>query len=287
MKGPLLGAHISSAGSMDRAFARAAEYGAECLQIFTRAPSRWKGRDLPDEEVERFRQVRHASGNPVVIAHDLYLTNLAALDPEVRQRSLDSQVEEMERCARLGLDALVCHLGSCGQESEDVGLRRLSDGVREVLERTPGNPVRLLLETTAGQGSCLGHRFEHLARVIEDNDGSPRLGICVDTCHIFAAGYDLVSEEAYEATWAEFDRILGRDRLVALHLNDSKKPLGSRVDRHTHIGHGELGQDPFRRLVRDPRMAGIPMFLETPESETMLRKNLDRLKSYRRRPRKR
>lgn len=280
--GPLLGAHISSAGSMERAFERAAEYGAECLQIFTRAPSRWKGRDLPEEEVERFRQVRHASGDPIVIAHDLYLTNLAALDPEVRQRSLDSQVEEMERCAVLGLDALVCHLGSCGKEPEEVGLRRLSDGVREVLERTEGNPVRLLLETTAGQGSCLGHRFEHLARVIEDNGASPRLGVCVDTCHVYAAGYDLVGEEAYEATWAEFDRILGRDRLVALHLNDSKKPLGSRVDRHTHIGHGELGQDPFRRLVRDSRLAGIPMFLETPDSETMLRKNLDRLKSYRR-----
>lgn len=281
MRGPRLGAHLSSAGSLERAFARAAESGAECVQIFTRAPSRWQGRVLGPEEIERFREARREAGNLPAVAHDLYLTNLASQAPAIRQRSVDSQVEELERCAALGLDALVCHLGACGPQAEEAGLDLLSQGVAEVLARTEGNPVRLLLETTAGQGTCLGHRFEHLARVLEANGGSPRLGVCLDTCHVFAAGYDLVEEAAYEATWSDFDRILGLDRLLAIHLNDSLKPLGSRVDRHAHIGQGELGETPFRRLVRDPRVAGVPMFLETPESETMLRANLDLLKSYR------
>lgn len=281
MSGPRLGAHVSAAGSLDLAFARGRECGAESLQIFTRAPGRWRGRSLGEEEIQRFRASREEAGHPPVLAHDLYLTNLAAADPEVRGRSINSQVEELGRCAALGVDGLVCHMGAALDAPEEEALARLADGVREVLDRTEGLPVRLLLETTAGQGTCLGHRFEHLARVLERCRGEARLGVCLDTCHVFAAGYDLQAEEAYEDTWTRFDQLLGLDRLGALHLNDSRKGLGSRVDRHAHIGAGALGEAPFRRLVRDPRFKGLPMILETPEAESMHRVNLARLKALR------
>lgn len=262
----MLGAHISAAGGHERAFERGRALGVDCLQIFTRAPSAWRGKPLEPEAVARFRIARRQAGDPPVLAHDLYLTNLATFDPEVFQRSVTSLIQELHRCHALGLDGLVLHLGAHLGQGETAGLEQFARGLAQVMQETP--PVRLLLETTAGQGTCLGHRFEHLARVIELLDGSERIKVCLDTCHAFAAGYDLRSARGYQRTWSRFARLLGWDRLGALHLNDSQKPLGSRVDRHANIGRGLLGRKAFRRLVQDPRLAGIPMILETPESET-------------------
>lgn len=260
---PRLGAHVSASGGLPLALERARELKAEALQIFTRAPSRWEGRAIGAEEAHRFAERRAELGHPPVLAHDLYLTNLAAQDPAIRARSLDSLVAEVERCELLGVDGLVCHLGSHPQEQ--IGLQLFAEAIAVVLERTRGYRVPLWLETTAGQGSCLGHRFAHLRYCVEANGNHPRLGVCLDTCHVFAAGYDLASEEGSAATWAEFEREVGFERLKALHLNDSQKELGSRVDRHANIGQGLLGQEAFRRLLQDPRLQGLPMVLETPD----------------------
>ncbi|MGE0488383.1 MAG: deoxyribonuclease IV [Vulcanimicrobiota bacterium] len=277
MSGPLLGAHVSTAGGHHKCFERAAELGCEALQIFTRAPGRWQGPALTAGGIQQFHEQRAHYGSLPVIAHDIYLSNLAAADEVIRQRSIQSMLTELDRCQALGIDGLVCHMGSHSNEEE--GLNRYSQAISEILSKTEGCPI--LLETTAGQGTCLGHRLEHLAHVIQANQGHPRLGVCLDTCHVFAAGYDLREPAAYEAFWSEFETVVGLDRLKALHLNDSKKPLASRVDRHAHIGQGEIGANAFRLLVNDSRLKGLPMLLETAEADGMHRVNLDLLKSYR------
>lgn len=277
---PKLGAHVSAAGGAFQIFARGEALGAECLQLFTRAPSQWKAATLTPEAVARFREQRKAHGNPSVIAHDIYLNNLAAADDTIRRRSIETMVEELGRCHQLGVDGLVCHIGA--HADLEIGLQRYAEAVSEIFSRTEEAPVPILLETCAGQGTTLGHQLEHLARIIEFNAGHPRLGVCVDTCHLFAAGYDLRERKLYDAFWQTFDDILGLERLKALHLNDSKKPLGSRVDRHDHIGQGEIGPSTFRWLVRDGRFRKIPAVIETPELETMGKVNLDALKALRR-----
>lgn len=276
----LLGAHVSSAGKLSKAFERAAQVGADCLQIFTRAPSQWAARPL--QEPEAFREAHRLAGSPPVFAHDLYLTNLAAEDPLIRERSIESQIVEMQRCAELGVQGLVCHMGS--HPEEHSGLRLLDEAIGRILSESPEN-VQMLLETCAGQGNCLGHRFEHLAYLLERY---PALGVCVDTCHMLAAGYDLVSEEGYERTWERFRELVGFERLKLLHLNDSQKPCGSRVDRHANIGKGAIGEEAFRRLLTDPRFEFIPGLIETPDSEKMHKKDLNLLRrlSGRKRPRK-
>ncbi len=272
---PLLGAHVSTAGGHSQAFKRARAIGADCLQIFTRAPARWQGKSLTKSTVQAFRAERESYGRPAVLAHDMYLTNLATEDPIVYERSIESLIDEVDRCYQLGLDGLVLHMGSHLGRGESSGLARFIRGLEQVLRATP--PLRLLLETTAGQGHCLGHRFEHLAEVLS-RTGSERLGVCLDTCHVHAAGYDLRTSGGYRRTFQEFDRLVGLERLWALHLNDSQKPLGSRLDRHAHIGQGEIGREAFRRLVTDHRLAAIPMILETPEHETMHAINLSLLR---------
>lgn len=269
----LIGAHVSSAGKLHLAFERAARLEAECLQIFTRAPSQWANKPLVG--VEQFRQAHRDHGSPPLFAHDLYLTNLAAENEEIRERSVLSQIAEMQRCAELGIQGLICHMGS--HTDSEQGLARLAEGIRRVLDASP-DTVELLLETTAGQGNCLGHQFEHLAYCIEHN---PRLGVCLDTCHILAGGYDLSSEDGYRQTWAEFNRVVGIHRLRVLHLNDSKKPLGSRVDRHQHIGEGAIGLEGFRRLINDPALAHLPALIETPEGEARHADNVACLKRLR------
>lgn len=261
---------------MARAFERAREVGSECLQIFTRAPSRWQGRVLSELEVSEFRRAREEAGSPPVFTHDLYLSNLACPDPIIYRRSLESMVEEVTRGWALGVDGLVCHLGAHLGQGEEAGLRRYAEALREVLERTERSPLPILLETTAGQGSCLGHRFEHLGAVIAQLDREPRVGVCLDTCHVWAAGYDL--HTGYAATWRAFEREVGRERLKLLHLNDSKTPLGSRVDRHANIGLGAIGDRGFRRILRDPELRGLPMIIETPEHATGHSVDLLRLK---------
>lgn len=278
-----LGAHVSAAGGPHKIFQRGEDWECECLQLFTRAPSRWKASPLKPEQIEKFRAEREARPAQSVIAHDIYLNNLASEKEEIRRRSIETMVEELQRCHALGVDGLVCHIGS-HPEGPEIGVPRYAEAIAEILERTEDAPTPILLETCAGQGACLGHELGQLARIIEFNKGNPRLGVCVDTCHIFAAGYDLRSQELYDAFWRQFEEKIGLHRLKAFHLNDSKKPLASRVDRHEHIGLGEIGDETFRLLLSDPRFEGLPAVIETPESEKMAQTNLQRLRALRNQP---
>ena len=264
---PRLGAHLSIAGGLPRAIDRAEASRCEALQIFTKSVGQWRARPIPDEEAALFRTRARESGLPIV-AHNSYLINIAAADRALRAKSIAALREEIDRAELLGLDGLVMHPGSYTTGSEAEGLRLIAVGLAAILRSRPHGRARILLEHTAGQGTNLGHRFEHLASIIERLDGSPRVGVCLDTCHVLAAGYDVCSEAGYRATFAEFDRIVGLDRLALFHLNDSKKPCGSRVDRHEHIGRGHLGLDPFRWILTDPRFGSLPMVLETPKLET-------------------
>jgi len=196
------------------------------------------------------------------------LINLATRQPELRAQSIAAMGEELDRAESLGLDALVMHPGSYTSGTEAAGLRLIAEGIAQRLDERPDARTKNLLEHTAGQGRNLGHRFEHLAEIIDRLDATPRVGVCIDTCHLLAAGYDICTAEGYRQTFEELDRVIGIGRLRAFHLNDSKKPCASRVDRHEHIGKGALGLEPFRRLLHDPRFAGLPMLLETPKLET-------------------
>jgi deoxyribonuclease-4 len=265
---PLLGAHLSIAGGLPRAVDRAVASNCDALQIFTKSVGQWRARPLPEDEVAQFRAGIEASGLRAVIAHNSYLINVAATDPTLRARSIASLREEFDRAERLGLDGLVMHPGSYTTGKEPSGLRLIAKALASMLRDRPHGRTRVLLEHTAGQGTNLGHRFEHLASIIDALGGSPRVGVCLDTCHLLVAGYDIRSEQGYAETFRDFDRTIGLDRLAAFHLNDSKKPCGSRVDRHEHIGKGCLGLEPFRRIVNDPRFAHLPMLLETPKLDT-------------------
>ena len=271
---------MSIAGGLPRAVDRAKASGCEALQVFTKSAGQWRARTLPQDEIALFRaRVRETAIGPVV-AHNSYLINLAAADPTLRRRSRESLGEELDRAEALGLDGLVMHPGSHTSGTEKDGLRLIADGLAELLASRPDGRAQILLEQTAGQGTNLGHRFEHLAEIIDLVGGSPRVGVCLDTCHLIAAGYDICSEEGYTATFRAFGRIVGFSRLKAFHLNDSKKPCGSRVDRHEHIGKGCLGLEPFRRLLNDRRFAKLPMLLETPKvdtAETRRRSDVDPL----------
>jgi deoxyribonuclease IV len=265
---PRLGAHLSISGGLPRAVDRAEASGCEALQIFTKSAGQWRARELPPEEIALFRRrVRQTRIRPVV-AHNSYLINLAAADPVLRDRSIAALRDELDRAESLGLDALIMHPGSYTSGTEERGLEMIGDGLAGILASRPDGRTRILLEHTAGQGTNLGHRFEHLARIIDRLGGSPRVGVCLDTCHLIAAGYDIRSEEGYRDTFRQFTKIVGLSRLKAFHLNDSKKPCGSRVDRHEHIGKGCLGLGTFRRLLNDPRFAKLPMLLETPKVDT-------------------
>jgi len=265
---PRLGAHLSISGGLPRAVDRAVASRCEALQIFTKSAGQWRARVIPDDEMVLFRRRVADTGIHPVIAHNSYLINIAAAAPALREQSLAALLEEYDRADALGLQGLVMHPGSFTTSTESDGLRLIASGLRALLRTRRRAAPLILLEHTAGQGTNLGHRFEHLSKIIEGLDGSPRVGVCLDTCHLLAAGYDICSEEGYVQTFREFDRLVGLDRLKAFHLNDSKKPCGSRVDRHEHIGKGCLGLEAFRRLVTDPRFAGLPMLLETPKLDT-------------------
>ncbi len=265
---PRLGAHMSIGGGLPRAVDRAQASGCEALQIFTKSAGQWRARQLPPEEIAQFRQRVEESGIGPVVAHNSYLINIAAASPVLRRQSIDALGEELDRAESLGLAGLVMHPGSHTTGTEAEGLRLIADGLRELLRARPNHRALILLEHTAGQGTNLGHRFEHLAEIIARLDGSPRVGVCLDTCHLLTAGYDLCSERGYKETFRTLDRLVGLDRVKVFHLNDSKKPCGSRVDRHEHIGKGCLGLEPFRRLLNDRRFAKLPMLLETPKLET-------------------
>ena len=265
---PRLGAHLSISGGLPRAVDRAVASRCEALQIFTKSAGQWRARVIPEDEIVLFRRRVADTGIHPVIAHNSYLINIAAAAPALREQSLAALLEEYDRADALGLQGLVMHPGSFTTGTEAEGLRLIASGLRALLRTRRRATPLILLEHTAGQGTNLGHRFEHLAEIIEGLDGSPRVGVCLDTCHLLTAGYDICSEEGYVQTFREFDRLVGLDRLKAFHLNDSKRPCGSRVDRHEHIGKGCLGLEPFRRILTDPRFAGLPMLLETPKLDT-------------------
>ena len=259
---------MSIAGGLPRAVDRAEASRCQALQIFTKSAGQWRARPLPPEEIARFRERVAETGIHPVVAHNSYLINLAAPPSVLRAQSIAALGEELDRAEALGLDGLVMHPGSYTSGNEQDGLRLIADALAGLLAARPRMRTMVLLEHTAGQGTNLGHRFEHLAAILEYLDWSPRVGICLDTCHLLTAGYDLCTEEGYTRTFREFDRIVGLDRIQVFHLNDSKKPCGSRVDRHQHIGKGCLGLEPFRRLLNDPRFTRLPMLLETPKLET-------------------
>ncbi|MBA3641652.1 MAG: deoxyribonuclease IV [Acidobacteria bacterium] len=259
---------MSIAGGLPRAVDRAKASRCEALQIFTKSAGQWRARPLPAEEIALFRAKVAASGIGPVVAHNSYLINLATAQPELRARSIAALGEELDRADALALAGLVMHPGSYTSGTEANGLRLIAEALDRLLDERPNGKTMILLEHTAGQGTNLGHRFEHLAEIIDRLKGSPKVGVCLDTCHLLAAGYDICSAEGYAATFATFDRVVGLDRIRAFHLNDSKKPCGSRVDRHEHIGKGCLGLEPFRMLLNDDRFAAHPMLLETPKLET-------------------
>jgi deoxyribonuclease-4 len=254
---------MSIAGGLPRAVARARLHGCESLQVFTQSTGQWRARTIPDAEAMTFRADRAQSGIAPAVAHANYLINVASGEATLRGRSIASLADELDRAERLGLLGVVFHPGA-GPEVE--GLQRISDALLEILAARPAHRALVLLEQTAGQGTSLGWRFEHIARILELTAQTPRIGVCLDTCHLFAAGYDISTENGYHQTFEDFDRVVGLARVRMFHLNDSKRPLGSRVDRHEHIGKGHIGLEGFRRLLNDPRFAGMPMLIETEKS---------------------
>ncbi len=268
---PYLGAHESIAGGLHLAFERIAQVGGESLQIFTRNQRQWKAAPLTEEEIIDFSRAWKEADNMPVASHASYLINLGSSKAEQAEKSIAAFADELQRCALLGIPFAVFHPGSHGGAGVDTGLANVTTHLDRVIERAGDEckSVITLLETTAGQGTGLGYRFEELAYILEKTQYPVRLGVCVDTCHIFAAGYDIRTPESYAATFAEFDRIIGIDRIRFFHLNDSKKELGSRVDRHAHIGKGYIGLEGFRCLVNDPRFRNHAMTLETPKGKDL------------------
>lgn len=278
-----LGAHVSAQGGAPNAPARAAEIGAGVLQLFTKQPNRWAEPRIAPEVGEAFRAAREEFGVETAASHDSYLINLASPDPVLWKRSLGCFTGELERCRVLGVELLVTHPGNATDGDAEAGIARNALGVTRALEAVPGT-TRVLLEITAGSGTSIGASFENLAAILEaiPDPHRSRVGVCFDTCHAYAAGYDLV--EDYDGVWEGFERILGLERLGLFHLNDSQHPLGSRKDRHAGIGAGTLGEEPFRRIMTDARFGVIPKVLETPKGEdgvTADRANLARLRGYR------
>jgi deoxyribonuclease-4 len=258
---------MSVAGGLPRAVERAVVHRCEALQVFAKNASQWRGRIIPDEEIREFRTKVKASGIWPVVSHASYLINLATTSRALRKQSIAAMADEIDRAEALGLLGVVLHPGCYTAGNEADGLSLVADALLSLLRERRRGKTMVLLEQTAGQGTALGATFEQLASIIARMQDHPRVGVCLDTCHLIAAGYDIVSPEGYAATFKQFGRVVGFDRLKAFHLNDSKRPLGSRVDRHEHIGEGHLGLEPFRRLVNDRRFRTLPMLLETPKGE--------------------
>jgi deoxyribonuclease IV len=261
----ILGAHQSIAGGYYKAVETAHRLKCDCVQVFTKNNNQWRAKDLTDEDVRLFQGKLTELGIKHPLAHDSYLINLASPDPALWKKSVDSFVMEMLRADRLGIPYLVTHPGAHTTSSEEAGIAAVVRALDETHRQTRGIRTKCLLETTAGQGSCIGCKFEQLATIIERVQDPDRLGVCVDTCHIFAAGYPISTEKDYKATMRALDKTVGIKLVRAFHVNDSLKPLGSRVDRHAHIGRGMIGKEGFRLLLNDRRFSKVPMYLETPK----------------------
>ncbi|MDW7772951.1 MAG: deoxyribonuclease IV [Desulfobulbaceae bacterium] len=278
---PYLGAHESVGGGLYKAFDHIRKVGGESLQIFTRNQRQWRAAPVSREEISLFREKWEEAGGMPVASHASYLLNLGSSDMEQAGKSVASFAGELERCDLLGIPHAIIHPGSHSGAGIEAGLQNIVRNLDRVFEQTGEHSrVKVLLETTAGQGSGLGSSFEEIAWIIGRSAFPERLGVCLDTCHVFAAGYDIRTPEAYRQTFADFDKHIGLDRLFFFHLNDAKKDLGSRVDRHEHIGKGYIGLDGFRLLLNDPRFAAHPMTLETPKGKD-LREDIENLKVLR------
>ncbi len=259
-----VGAHVSASGGVFNAPKNAEAIGAKAFALFTKNQRQWKAKPYDQETIDKFKERLETSGilPKHILPHDSYLINLGHPEEEKRQKSLDAFIDEVTRCEQLGLDRLNFHPGSHLKKiSEEECLDRIAESMNETLRQTEG--VTLVIENTAGQGSNLGYKFEHLGYLIEKSIDKSRVGVCIDTCHMFTAGYDIRTKEAYDKTWKQFDEIIGREYLKGMHINDSKPELGSRVDRHHSLGKGKIGLDAFRFIMNDPRMDDIPLVLET------------------------
>jgi deoxyribonuclease-4 len=262
-----IGAHMSAAGGVSKAVDRAVVHGCEALQVFAKNANQWRGTPLDRSEIWSFRDRVARAGITPVVSHASYLINLATTFPVLRAQSIEAFVDELDRAEALGLLGVVIHPGTCTAGSDDDALRLIAGAIRVAFKARPRAKTMVLIEHTAGQGRTLGYRFEHLASIIKHLRGSRRVGVCLDTCHLVASGYDITTEPGYQDTFEQFDRLVGIDRLKIFHGNDSKKPCGSRVDRHEHIGRGCIGIEPFRRLLHDPRFKGLPILIETEKSK--------------------
>ncbi len=275
----ILGAHVSIAGGVQNAPARGQEIGCDAIQIFSKNQTQWKAKPFTEENIKGFKSnLKESRISPVVI-HDSYLINLCATDPVKLKMSIDAFIDELQRAEALDAPYVVTHPGSHLNKGEEWGIAKIAESLDEVHERTPGFKVMTLLETTAGQGTNLGYQFEQIAAMREKVRAKERIGVCVDTCHMFAAGYDLANKTGYDATWKRFADVIGLGNLKAFHLNDSKKPLGSRVDRHENIGEGHIGIDLFKWLMNDDRFSKLPGLLETPGEMEDFKRNLELLRS--------
>jgi deoxyribonuclease-4 len=265
----LIGAHESIAGGIYKAFERAESIGCRTLQIFTKNSNQWYAKPLTDEDIANYKTVASKSNIKHIVAHDSYLINLCAKDKTILKKSHEAYLDELHRCEVLGIRYLNFHPGAHMGVGEKEGIKLIIESLNWAHEKTKGFQVLSVLETTAGQGSSLGYSFEQLKEIIDGVDEPKRMAVCVDTCHIFAAGYDISTEEGYEKTFREFDDIVGFEKLDAFHVNDSKKGLGSKVDRHEHIGKGMIGKNGFRFLMQDARFIDVPKILETPKGEDL------------------
>ncbi len=265
----LLGAHMSIAGGVPTAVERAVSIGCTTFQLFVKNNTRWKGAPLADKEVTTYKELLRKARIGPIVAHSTFLINLCAVNGSYLEKSRATLKDELDRCEQLGIEYLNFHPGSHMGAGEKRGIESIAESINKVHALTPGYKVKTVLETTAGQGTAIGHRFEHLREIIDRVEEQERMAVCIDTCHVFAAGYDISTEKGYVSTFTDFDRIVGLDRLVAFHMNDSKKECGSRVDRHDHIGKGYIGLRGFGLLMNDPRFVNIPKILETPKGPEM------------------
>ncbi len=282
-KTPLVGAHMSIAGGVYNAIDQATEVDATALQIFTKNNNRWAGKPISLEDADRFREKQAESNLRAVVGHTAYLINLASPKVDIYKKSIDALRDELIRADMLGLSDLVMHPGAHLDTGEAAAIKRIADTVNRIFDWLPDNKTRLSFEVTAGQGSSIGHRFEHIAEIIDKIEDKKRTSVCFDTCHAFAAGYELRTKRDFNTTFKAFDETIGLEYLEVFHVNDSKKPLGGRVDRHQHLGQGELGLEPFKFLMEDRRFRDIPKILETPKGDDPPkndRMNLDILRRF-------
>lgn len=280
---PFFGAHVSTSGGVEKSIERAKEINCEAIQIFTKNNNQWKGSPLTEESIKEFKEGIKKEKIKVTCSHDSYLINLCSVDKDIAQKSHDAFLDELLRAEQLSLNYVVMHPGAHLGKGETEGIKILSHAFNKIVKETKGYKVLTLIETTAGQGTNIGYKFEQLKEILDSVSEPERFGVCLDTCHVFAAGYDISKKEGYEKTFDDFDKIVGLKNLKMFHLNDSKKALSSRVDRHDHIGEGKIGKDCFKLLVNDSRFKNHAMILETPKDDDFVKfdsKNLKLLRSF-------